>query len=232
MTRPLIDLGDRETALDLAAFLRRARAISDDGARLTLTGSSSSARLDVSVPVLVSGGLLDSGPEILAVRSWAVPGASPGADRGPTVDAVYDHASLLDRLERGGGVQWPVPPAEIHRAWAGQSIPRDSWRPAGFLATRALVEADQEGSRAIAESLPDDPGQAMVNQARRAVWGEPADRLGGLPAGVGFAAVKLGFLGGPARRPETVPVRQREGHVLLSLPFGVLVVRGGAVRIS
>ena len=42
-----VNLGDRETALDLAAFLRRARAMNDDGARLTLTPLSSGARLDV-----------------------------------------------------------------------------------------------------------------------------------------------------------------------------------------
>lgn len=214
-----VNLGDRETALDLAAFLRRARAVNDDGARLTLTPLSAGARLDVCVPVLVRAGLLESGPEIFAVKSWAVPDAEA------PVDAVYEHAALLDRLERNGGVSWPVPPAEIHRAWAGQSIPTSGWQPAGHLSAQALLDADREGSAQIADSLPSDPGQAMVNQARRAVWGSSDASLGGLPAGVGFAAARLGFLGPAGNSPDTVPVHQREGYVLVAAPYGSVVIR-------
>ncbi len=223
---PRIVLEDRESALDLALFLRRARALDDDGARITVVPHRSvtalearpGGRLDVCVPVLTRSGLLDQSMEIFGVRSWEIASQEP-------VDAVYEHAALLDRLERDGGVDWPVPPAEVHRAWAGQGIPREGWQPAGTLPTAALVEADRTGSRQIADSLPADPGQAMVHQARRAVWGSPEGSLGGLPAGVGFGAVKLGFLGDPSQAPSSVPVRQREGHVLVSLPYGSIVVR-------
>jgi hypothetical protein len=225
-TAPIINLGDRETALDLAAFLRRAKSVNDDGARVTVTPYDAGAltpkvaagRLDVCVPIITRGGLLDHGPEIFAVRSWRIASIE-------SVDAVYENAALLDRLERGEGIEWPVPPSEIHRSWAGQSIPREGWHRAGTLSAEALRSTDREGSQRIADSLPADPGQAMVNQARRAVWGEGAPDLGGLPAGVGFAAVRLAFLGDAAKAPESVPVHQREGHVLVSLPFGSVVVR-------
>lgn len=220
MSGPRVNLGDRETALDLAAFLRRARAIDDDGARLTLVpgeGADAPARLDVTVPVLTRAGLLDAGPEVFAVRSWQVPAGNPSAD------AVYEHGALLDRLERGEGTEWPLPPAEIHRAWAGQSVPRSGWARAGVVEPEALRDADSRGTQEIAESLPDSPGQAMVAQARRAVWGRAEEALGGLPGAVGFAAVKLGFLG--TGGSEAVPVLTRADHVLVAARYGSVVVR-------
>lgn len=220
MSRPLLNLGDRETALDLASFLRRARALDDDGARLTLVpgeGADAPARLDVTVPVLTRSGLLDARPEVFAVRSWSVPQGHPAAD------AVFEHGALLDRLERGDGTEWPLPPSEIHRAWAGQAVPRSGWARAGVLEPAALKDADARGTREIAEALPEAPGQAVLAQARRAVWGRADEALGGLPGAVGFAAVKLGFLG--AGSSEPVPVLTRQDHVLVSGRYGSVVVR-------
>ncbi|GAA1348083.1 hypothetical protein [Falsarthrobacter nasiphocae] len=251
---PRIHLGDAQTASDVATFVRRARAVDDDGARLTVTplAGDAGARLDVTVPVLTRAGLLDTGPEVFGVRSWSIRSADP-------VDAVYDHAALLDRLERGDGTEWPVPPSEVHKAWAGQSIPRSGWAEAGVLDGSALREGERAGSQEIADALPSDPGQAMLRQARRAVWGRPESSLGGLPLGVGFAAVRLGFVGrgpeglepregvrpglgaqpggaagadGPqhgqaaaAASLDRVRVFQQGGLVLVAMRFGVVVVR-------
>jgi len=82
----------------------------------------------------------------------------------------------------------------------------------------------QRGIAAVAESLPQNPGEDAVRAVRAAVWGAPDDALGGLPLGVAFAAFTLGFIVGE----ENALVRTSGSWTRVSLRRGHVIVRGPA----
>ena len=71
----------------------------------------------------------------------------------------------------------------------------------------------------VAAALPDGAGEQIVRRVRSEVWARPIAGLEHVPAGAGFAALGLGFLGEDEVRvfesgPWTRLTTQR-GHVLV-----------------
>lgn len=77
-------------------------------------------------------------------------------------------------------------------AWAGVLPPVSGWRAAGVVDASSLASVAAEGIGRVAALLPDDPGEAVVQRVRAAVWG--AEVAPGLPAAAAFAAEAMGLL--------------------------------------
>lgn len=217
---------------DLQVFLGRAARIDDGSVRLI----GGSGVLAVYVAVLHPVGLLDEVPTVLGLRTFALSGGAgaPGADpaggaAGDALDVVVPIRSLLARLESvqdraaqdvGSPVTVTLPAAVSTVTWAAISPPRGGWHALPNVDGAALESAARSGIEEIAAALPQDAGQPVVQKLRSEVWGRPLPDHDHIPAGAGFAAVSLGFLGesdtvsvfesGPWTRLTT-----KRGHVLI-----------------
>jgi len=111
--------------------------------------------------------------------------------------------------------------------WAQAEIPRSGWADVGELASAMLAERGQWGMSAVAHALPIDPGAEVVHTVRGHVWSQPDEDLGGMPRGVAFVAMTLGFLAGDAERARVrtngrwTRIALRRGHVLWRGPAHV-----------
>jgi hypothetical protein len=150
----------------------------------------------------------------------AIPLARPAE-----ADATVPMAAVADRLARMGddATLLDVPPSSVHVAWAAIRPPRGPWVPAGEVAGAVLAQAAASGMSAVAALVPEQPGQAMVDGARAAVWGRDVDGVAGVPAGAAFAAEALGFLapGTPMRLFSSgswLRLSSPRGHVLCRVP--------------
>lgn len=209
-----LDLGDVQAVADLRVLLSRARAVEDGAVRLQAVGNV----LAVWVCVLQPRVLGERTPTVLGLRTMAL--ARPAH-----VDATVSMASVGDRLARLGdtGTVLEVPPTTVREAWAAVSPPRGPWEQAGTVAGEALEAAAAAGMAEVAGAVPDQPGAAVVQSARAAVWGRDLETSPGLPAGAAFAAVALGFVapGEPLARYESGPwvrITSGRGHVLCRRP--------------
>lgn len=224
---PALILEDLESALDLERFATRAKAISDTGLRLQVVGKV----LASWVSVLQPRGLGDQVPVVLGLRTLRL---AEGNRDG--VDAVYALSSVLERLARMTSTQstaFTPPPMTEQAPWTAVTPPRSGWTPVAVVEDEELQTVARDGIRELADALPQDPGAAMVAQARAGVWGrllgggapDPADPAvagdGFLPAGAAFAAHGLGFLspGG------TTAVHTSGPWVRLSGPAGFVLCR-------
>jgi hypothetical protein len=88
---------------------------------------------------------------------------------------------------------------------------------ASLLASRA-----QWGIAAVAEAVPQDPGEDVVRTVRASIWGVPDEALDGMPLGAAFAAFALGFIVGE----EEAAVRTAGPWTRVSLNRGHVIVRG------
>ncbi|MGM7667074.1 hypothetical protein [Microbacterium sp. A93] len=224
---PVLVLEDREAAVDLERFATRAKLMADTGMRLQVAGNV----LASWVSVLQPRGLGDQVPVALGLRTIRlVEGRQDG------VDAVYALSSVLERLARmtsTGSSAFTLPPVSEQAPWTAVTPPRSGWTPVATVEDEELQTVARDGIRELADALPQDPGAAMVAQARAAVWGrllggptaDPADPAeageGFLPAGAAFAAHGLGFLtpGG------TTAVHTSGPWVRLSGPAGFVLCR-------
>ncbi|WP_026555102.1 hypothetical protein [Arthrobacter sp. 35W] len=182
----VLRLADAGTVADLRTFVTRARTADDGAIRLQGAGSVLAAYVCVMRPKLLGEGT----PTILGLRTMAL--ASPSS-----VDVTVSLASVADRLARmeGEDVDLPVPPMTVNESWAGISAPRGGWERLGDVTADTLITAAKNGVREVAQIIPVNPGQMIVNNARASVWGRPmADVPGELPAGAAFAAYALGFV--------------------------------------
>ena len=209
-----LDLGDARAVADLRVLLARARAVEDGAVRLQAVGDV----LAVWVCVLRPRALGEATPTVLGVRTMAL--ARPAH-----VDATVSMASVGDRLARLGdsGTVLEVPPSTVREAWAAVSPPRGPWQPVGSIDGATLEAAAAAGMAEVAGAVPEQPGAAMVQGARAAVWGRDLEGSPGLPAGAAFAAVALGFIapGEPLGRYESGPwvrITSGRGHVLCRRP--------------
>ncbi|WP_244301023.1 hypothetical protein [Leucobacter insecticola] len=80
-----------------------------------------------------------------------------------------------------------------------------------------------DGIARVAEALPENPGELVVQQVRGAVWG--AEIAPGLPAAAAFAGETLGFFSGddPARLSKSLTwtrLSTGRGHVLVRSLLG------------
>lgn len=202
---------------DLSTFLGRAARVDDGSVRLIASGGV----LAVYVAVIYPVGLLDESPTVLGLRTFALPEKEE-------FDAVVPVASLIARLERvtnevtdaAALVTVPLPMRVNTVTWAAISPPRGGWAPLQPTTSTLLEAVARAGIDEVAASVPTGTGEQIVHRVRTEVWGRPIKGLEHVPAGAGFAAMSLGFLGDgePVTVFETGPwtrLTSKRGHVLV-----------------
>lgn len=202
---------------DLQVYLSRAGRVEDGSVRLI----AGSGVLAVYVAVFYPSGLLDESPTILGLRTFALTGME-------AFDAVVPVRSLLDRLSRlqaavidpTAAVAISLPMQVNTVTWAAISPPRGGWMSLGEFPPATLDGVARAGIDEIAAAIPEGMGEQIVHRVRSEVWSRPIAGLEYVPAGAGFAALSLGFLGdGDAVRIyETGPwtrLSTLRGHVLV-----------------
>lgn len=209
-------LADSQTLEDLQVFLSRAARIEEGSVRLI----AGSGVLAVYVAVLYPVGLLDESPTVLGLRTVAL---VPNADGTPdTFDVVVPVRSLLARIETAVAAKSTTVslPMEVNTAtWAAISPPRGGWVGSATSTAHVLDAAARSGIDEVASAVPTGAGEQIVRKVRSEVWSRPIPQLEHVPAGAGFAALGLGFLGDDEVRvfesgPWTRLTTQR-GHVLV-----------------
>jgi len=178
---------------DLHVFLGRAARVDEGSVRLI----GGAGVLAVYVSVLHPAGLMDQSPTVLGLRTFALASKD-------TFDAVVPVRSLLGRVESaveesqdtvGEPVTVTLPMSVTTVTWAAITPPRGGWVAIDSVPCTVLEEAAREGIEEVANAIPSGTGEAIVHKVRTEVWGRPLDEPDYLPAGAGFAAVSLGFLG-------------------------------------
>jgi len=109
-------------------------------------------------------------------------------------------------------------------AWAAITPPREHWRRRKSISGSDLQAAAQQGIARVAEAVPDNSGEAIVQKVRAEVWGEIIPQAKRIPAGAGFAADALGFLAERSLSVHStgpwVRVSSKGGYVLVKFPTG------------
>ncbi|PFG31132.1 hypothetical protein [Paramicrobacterium agarici] len=206
-------LSDSDAVSDLCTFVGRAKRVDPDAVRLI----ASSGVLAVYVPVLYARGILDRGPTVLGLRTFA---ETSGAEFDRTVvpDAISER---LARVEGSPVAQLTMPSSEVTAPWTGIAPPRSGWAEIGSVGVDTLAATSREGAARIAAELPRDAGDPVVQRIRAGVWGEDIPAFPELPAGAAFAAESLGFIG----ESETARVLQSGPWLRLSIRRGHVLVR-------
>lgn len=209
---------DAQTLEDLQVFLARAARMEEGSVRLIAGSGVLAAYAAVLYPV----GLLDESPTVLGLRTFALIPAVDGtvAD----FDVVVPLRSLLTRVEKAdhenhGTITISLPMEVNTVTWAAISPPRGGWVAWGVSTGEVLDAAARAGIDEVAAALPDGAGEQIVRRVRSEVWARPIPGLEHVPAGAGFAALGLGFLGDDEVRVfETGPwtrLTTQRGHVLV-----------------
>lgn len=210
MSQRLI-FADAPAAADALTFAGRTALVGDGAVRLQASGGT----LTMTSAPFAPRGLFDSTPTVLAMRALPV-------DPELECDVVIEAAQLIGAEDAPDQLQ--LPDVGLSASWAGVSPPRGGWAQTTAVAASLLAARAQWGIAAVAESLPQNPGEDAVRAVRAAVWGVPDDVLGGLPLGVAFAAFTLGFIVGE----EQAAVRTSGSWTRVSLRRGHIIVRGPA----
>jgi hypothetical protein len=209
-------LDDASTLDDLQVFLARAARIEEGSVRLI----AGSGVLAVYVAVFYPVGLMDETPTVLGLRTVALQGPE-------SFDVVVPLRSLLTRVEstqarvaaEPGAISVALPMEVNTVTWTAISPPRGGWHPTGATSTPVLEAAARSGIDEVAEAVPAAAGEQIVRRVRSEVWSRPIPGLEHVPAGAGFAALGLGFLGADdVRIYETGPwtrLSTQRGHVLV-----------------
>lgn len=217
-----LPLADVESLQDLGTYVGRARRLDADGAvRLQAVGGV----LAAWVCVLPGQGLLGQGL-VLGLRTMPLdPAAGP-----VELDTTVPLAAVTDRMARRAATgdvaaALPVPPTTVSPAWTALTPPRSGWEPVGEVPVGALRRAAEEGVDAVGRGTPPGAGAHAVATLRQRVWSAPVQEDGGpaaqrLPAGAGFAADALGFLGA-----RDGVVHRSGPWTRLTLPTGYVLTR-------
>jgi hypothetical protein len=208
---------------DLQVYLGRAARVEEGSVRLIAGGGV----LAVYVAVFYPLGIMDEAPTVLGLRTFALKTSEAATE---VFDAVVPVRSLLERvnrlLEKVEDESAPVVgtlPMEVHTVtWAAISPPKGGWITHDPTEGGLLETAARDGIDEIAEAVPTGTGQQIVHRVRSEVWGRPIEGLEHVPAGGGFAALSLGFLGSDPHDEvqifETGPwtrLTTQRGHVLI-----------------
>lgn len=206
---------DHATRDDLRIFLERLQRAGKPEVRMVTRGSTLAVYGCTQAPM----GITDSVPVVLAMRAFEL-ATEPEAP----VDVTVQARSLLDRIARLGiiGLGLELPDVPAMAAWAGVLPPTSGWQLAGSIDAASLASVAEAGIARVADTLPQDPGEAVVHRVRAAVWG--AEVAPGVPAAAAFAAEALGFLGEePARVTRTLTwtrLTTARGHVVVRALLG------------
>jgi len=225
-------LADADTAADLRTYLGRARRADPDGVA-RLVGHGDVLAVYVS-PVHGGGGPVVLGLRTLPLRAPAtldvtVPLAALDTPAPPDGTVPPEAPVLLDGAGPGEVLlEVPAgragPGAGPGVAWAGTSPPRRGWQGVAAVAPEVLRQVAAAGIAEVATGAPAGSGAAAVAALRARVWGRDLSAdLPGLPAGVAFAAVGLGFVSAaPAAVYRNGPwwrVTTPAGHLLARRPL-------------
>lgn len=233
-------LVDTLAVADLQTYLSRAARVEEGSVRLI----AGSGVLAVYTAILYQRGLLDETPTVLGLRTFATGGdvefdvvvpirslldrvarVREAAEAAAT-EAAGTEAAGTEAAEPSGDAQ-PAGPLEIRLplevstvTWAGISPPRGGWNKVGDTTSELLSATAQAGVAEVAEAVPTGTGEQLVQRVRAEVWGRPIEGLEYIPAGAGFAADSLGFLGPdePVTIHETgrwTRLTTRRGHTLI-----------------
>lgn len=208
----------RAAAHDLSVLLGRAQRLDDAGAVRVIADSGV---LAVYVAVVTPKGLLDRGPTVLGLRTFALADGS--------FDEVVPIRSLLARVDAALAATpdsepaAPVPvglPAGVSTiVWAGITPPRGGWQALAPLEPAPFAAAARAGIEEVATAIPTGTGEQIVHRVRSEVWGRPLPEAEHLPAGAAFALESLGFLGDdPVQQfaaGSWVRLSTARGHVLV-----------------
>lgn len=209
-------LADEHTAVDLQAYLARAKRLDPDGlVRLRAFGNV----LAAYVAPIFAGNLMDSGPTVLGLRTCEL--AAPAE-----IDALVPIAAVQERLARLIGdtatKEFKIQLLETQRApWAGISPPRQGWLQVGTINESRLTQIARDGIAEVAASLPESVGGPIAARIRGEIWGRGIDLESKVPTGAAFAAAGLGFL----TENEEVGLYQAEGWIRLSSEHGHVLAK-------
>lgn len=204
-------IADHATRDDLRIFLERLQKAGESEVRIVTRDAVLAVYGCTQAPTT----LLDSSPVVLVMRAFALKEAPESV-----VDVVVQGRALLDRIAHMGmlGLSLDVPDVTAMAAWTGVLPPTAGWEPMCVVDAQSLATVAEQGIERVNTALPESPGEAVVQQVRRSVWG--AEIAPGLPAAAAFAAETMGFL-----RDETTlrVVKSRtwtrmsgsRGHVLI-----------------
>ena len=199
---------DARTATDVIVFAGRAARLGDGAVRL----QGQRGTLALTAAPLAPQTLLDTTPTVLGMRAVRV-------DPELECDLAVDAASLA--VDDADPLAVVLPGTAVSAPWTGISPPRAGWADVGELPASLLAQRAQWGIAAVAEAVPDAPGEDVVRAVRAEIWGNADDALDGLPLGVAFAAFALGFIGGD----EQAAVRTAGPWMRVSLSRGHVLSR-------
>ena len=209
-------LKDRETAVDLQAFLNRAKRLDQEGlVRLRAFGEV----LAAYVAPIFAGSLMDSGPTVLGLRTSEL-------DEPAELDVLVPIAAVLDRLAYlladGSTTRFTLELPDSQRAaWAGISPPRVGWQSIGTINEVRLTQIARDGIEEVRQSLPESVGGPIAARIRGEIWGRGIKEDVTIPTGAAFVAAGLGFM----TENEEVGIFHAENWVRLSTDFGHVLAR-------
>lgn len=205
-------LSDADAVSDLVQFLQRLDRAGGAEVRLRAEGQVLAFFGSTQSPVHLSD------PTQLVLVHRAVRLAEPVDE---PLDVVVETRAVLDRCARIDEAPWelPVPPVNLAVAWAGVLPPREGWQHGGRIDAASLRGVALQGAARIAEMLPENPGQPLVDAARKEVWS--LEIAPGVPAAAAFALDALGFL----REQSTVEIARSATWLRMLTPLGEVFVR-------
>ncbi|MCC2032311.1 hypothetical protein [Microbacterium allomyrinae] len=206
---PRLLFSDPQSAADALTFASRAARFTTEGVRLQASGGL----LAMTAAALAPRGFGDPTPTVLALRTLA-------ADPELVCDLVVEASALSAIADDATAVL--LPDTALSPAWAGIAPPREGWALRDGIEASVLAAKAQGGIARVADAVPTDAGEDAVRAVRASVWGAPDDELGGLPLGVAFAALSMGFINGG----ETARVLVSGPWTRISLQRGHVIVRG------
>jgi hypothetical protein len=211
--RLTLHLPDSESVRDLDTFIDRAGVIENESVRLIADGNI----LTVWVQVLSPRGLSDTTPTVLGMRGFAL--STPAH-----FDIVVPIESLRARLgspEATGEAHTVTMPATVPSIrWTVTLPPRDGWQTTGTVDASDLKKVARDGIAEVRKGIPTEAEERVVRSVRSQVWGSSIAQSIGLPAGVAFAAVTLGFLSN-----RSLPVSIRDPWIRVSSAGGDVIAK-------
>ncbi|MDO4241488.1 MAG: hypothetical protein Q4C71_03040 [Microbacteriaceae bacterium] len=138
------------------------------------------------------------------------------------LNSVFELRAITDRLAFLAGTEncdLVLPPQPTSVVWAGITPPLSGWQVRGQISADSLREVARQGAAQVAQILPENPGELLLQKVRAEVWGQ--EMLPGVPAAAGFGLETAGFLAGN----DAVRISQAPGWLRLESPAGSVLVR-------
>ena len=202
-------LADAPSARDALTFAKRAAQAGAHGVRL----QAAAGLLRMSAAALTPRGPLDRTPTILVLRTLR---SDPQLQCDVTVETL---TATVDPLSL------ELPETSLAPAWTSVEPPQHGWRYIADVSSLTLMRSVRAGIEAVAQALPDKPGDDVARKIRGMVWGTPDTALASLPQGVAFAAYVFGFLSAGGEAAISTAGRWTR----LTLPTGHVLLRGPVV---